>query len=117
MGKFKVLSSNEMLMNRLRIFTHRLNDPINDFFKSITTYYFALNIMAFIVTSGVFVYENRSHLIVALRTAMVVIGCSQALGMFLSVGTNMLKVKALHLKLQSIVDETAQGYINLNFQL
>lgn len=115
MAQFIVLSSNEKLMNRLRIFTNRLNDPINEFFTSITTFYFAFNIMVFIVTSGVFVYENRSNLIVALRTAMVVIGCSQALGMFFSVGINMPKVKALHLKLQKIVNETAQGIIISNF--
>lgn len=119
MVKFKVL---QMPVTRLWTFPHRLSYPAADFFKSFTAYYFSFNIIAFIITSAVFVYQNSTNFIMALRTSMVCFGCSQALGMFLSVGFNIMKVKKLHLKLQEIVNETDRGkfpwnsWINLDIK-
>lgn len=109
---FKVLRLNELVMLWLRIYSHRLApDTIlaDDFFKSITTYYIWFNMFAFIGTSAAFVCQNTSNIMDALRTAMVVVGSSQALGMFSSFGCKITKVKLLHQKLQAIVDQAAKG--------
>lgn len=109
MSSFKVLKLNELVMVRLRIYMRQLADPIGDFFESISMYYIAFNMLAFIATSMTFVYQNASNIMIALRTMMVVVGTSQALGMFLCIGSNVTTVKMLHIKLQTIVDQTAKG--------
>lgn len=112
MSPFKVLELNELVMVWLRIYPHHLTAnsiPTNDSFKSITVFYISFNLLAFIVTSAMFVYQNTSYVVIALRTGMVVVGSSQALGMFLSVCFNSNKVKMLHQKLQAIVDQAAIG--------
>lgn len=107
---FKVLALNELTMVRLRIFTRRLTDPISDFFESITVWYISFHMLAFIATSMTFAYQNVSNFFMfALRTAMVVVGTSQAFGMFLCIGCKIIKVKMLHQKLQAIVDQAAHG--------
>lgn len=111
---FKVLKLNEQFMVWLRIYPHPISDITdadNDFFKSITTYCISFNDLAFITTSSVFVYQNASNIMVALRTTMVIIGTSQAFGMFLYVGCKIDKVKMLQIKLQEIIDKTALGKI------
>lgn len=105
----KVLELNELIMVRLRIYTRQLTDPNSDFFKSITVYYIAFNMLAFIATSVAFSYQNLTNFIVVLRTAMVIVGTSQALGMFLCIGCKIIKIKMLHQKLQAIVDQTVKG--------
>lgn len=109
MSTFKVLNLNELVMVRLRIYTRRLTDTVSDFFESISMYYIAFNMLAFIATSMAFVYQNAADIMVALRTVMVIVGTMQALGMFLCLGRNVLTVKMLHIKLQAIVDRTAKG--------
>lgn len=106
---YKVLELNELVMVRLRIYTRQLTDPKSDFFESITMYYISFNMLAFIATSVAFVYQNVSNFMVVLRTLMVIVGTSQALGMFLYIGRKIIKVKMLHQKLQAIVDRTARG--------
>lgn len=110
---FKVLRLNELLMDRLHIYSHPLlttaSIPTNDFFRSITTYYILFHVVGFIAGSAVFAYQNASHVVLALRTGTVLVGTCQALGMFLTVGCKFDKVKVLHQKLQAIVDQTAEG--------
>lgn len=65
--------------------------------------------MAFNATSAVFLYQNVSDIVIALRAAMTILGTIQALGMFISVGCEIDKVKMVHQKLQSIVDQAAKG--------
>lgn len=109
MAKFKVLKLNENIMFRLRIYSHHLINPTNDFFKSITVYYFLFSLIACAISSAVFVYQNISELGNALRSSIIVVGIGQAIGMFMWFGLKIVSVKALHLKLQEIVDETDQG--------
>lgn len=104
---FKVLELIEQFMIWLRIFTHPLNDSAAVF--SISMYFVSLDMLALIVTSAAYVYQNLSNIVDALRTGMVVVGLSQALGMFLCVGWNIGIVKMLHMKLQAIVDQAAKG--------
>lgn len=65
--------------------------------------------IGFIAASAVFVYQNISNVVTALRTGMVTIGSTQVLGMGLSVGCKIDQVKVLHQKLQTIVDQAAEG--------
>lgn len=83
--------------------------PTNDFFKSITTYCISFNILAFIVSSAVFLYQHASDAVTALPTVMVIVGSFQVLGMFLCAGCKLDKVRELHRKLQAIVDQAAEG--------
>lgn len=90
---------------------HRfLTKPINGFFKSISTYYILFNTIIFLIVSSiVFLYENVEHPQYALKTGVFIVGGLQAIGMFLSFGLKMDKVSILHVKLQEIVDGSAQG--------
>lgn len=113
---FKVLALNELTMVRLRIFTRRLCDSVSDFSESVTVWYISFHMLAFIATSMTFAYQNVSNFFMfALRTAMVVVGTSQAFGMFLCIGCKIIKVKTLHLKLQAIVDQAANGKFAFQF--
>lgn len=116
MSSFKVLKLNEMLMVWLRIYPYPLTAdsiPINDFFQSIASYYISLIMLAYNVTSGVFLYQNASDIVIALRTSLTIVGTCQSLGMFLTVGCKIDKVKLLHRKLQAIVDQAAEGIFPL----
>lgn len=58
------------------------------------------------ISSGLFVYKNVSQFELALHTSLIVIAGFQCGGMVLGVGLKMDKVKALHIKLQEIVDKS-----------
>lgn len=112
MSSFKVLKLNELMMVWIRIFPERLtaNSPTtNEFFNSLTTHYILLHILGFIAASAGFLCQNKSDVAVALPTAMVIMGSSQALSMFLCLGCKLDKVKMLHQNLQAIVDQAAEG--------
>lgn len=115
-SSFKVLKLNELFMVWIRIYSHQhlVSIPTNDFFKSITTYYISFGMLAFITSSAVFVYQNISNVVLALRTATVLVGTCQSLGMFLSVGCKIDLVKLLHQKFQAIVDQAAKGKYQLH---
>lgn len=112
MSSFKVLKLNELMMVWIRIYSKPStvdSIPTKDFFRSTTAYNISLHIVGFIATSAVFLYQNKSDAAAALPTVMVIVGTSQALGMFLCVGCKIDKVKMLHQKLQAIVDQAAAG--------
>lgn len=112
MSTFKVLELNELMMVWIRIFPNRQtvnSTPTNEFSRSITTYNISLHIVGFMAASAVFLYQNKSDVATALPTAMVILGSSQALGMFLCMDCNIDKVKMIHQKLQAIVDRAAEG--------
>lgn len=109
MEQYTVLANMENVMKRLRIYTDRLSDLSDDFFNSIATHFNLVNMIIFIVTSALFVFQSTTQLIDALRTVMVVIGSIQSLGMFITFGMKIVQVKQLHLKLQNIVDQSIKG--------
>lgn len=111
MAKFKVLKYNEFSITRLGFCPFEfLSKPIrNEFFKSLSTYFIVMHMVAFLICSLTCVYQNMSRIDVALRTSIVTIGTSQALCMIISFGSKMKKIKAVHLKLQQIVDATPPG--------
>lgn len=106
MISFKVLKHNQSLMSRLGIYSYRLNEPTNEFFKSITGLYMLFIVIAFYLASGsCFIYKNLAQLRMALEGLLLVIAGLQCGGMFFNIGLEMKTVKALHIKLQAIVDE------------
>lgn len=113
MTKFRVLKYNQDFMARFGIHSHRLTEPVNEFFRSFASYFMLFHIGIFCIgASCAFVYKNINDLGLAFATCLVVVAGFQAGGMFLSVGLNMTTVKTLHLKLQNIVSEgTERSYI------
>lgn len=108
LSSFKVLKLNEQIMIWLRIYNHHsFVEMANSF--SFVMYCISLDLFAFIVSSAVFVYQNTSNIISALRATMVGMGSIQALGMFLYVVWNIDRSKLLHRKLQAFVDQAAKG--------
>lgn len=106
MSKFRVLKFNQDFMARCGIHSHRLNEPVNEFFHSFSTYFMLFHIIVVcIISSSVFVYQHSSDLEVAFATCLIVVAGLQCGGMFLSVGLKMTTVKTLHLKLQEIIDD------------
>lgn len=104
-AKFRVLKFNQKFMAYIGINSHRLTESTNEFFCSIVAYFILFNLFCWcVVSSTVFVYQNRENLELALLTALVIVAGLQAGGMFLAVGLKMATVKTLHLRLQEIID-------------
>lgn len=105
MAGFKVLQSNQHLMARLGINSYCLRSLKNEFFHSIPAFCITFITIAFtIISCAVFIYENISNYESVIDAAMCGFAGMQGCGMFISIGLNMKNVKALHLKLQEIVD-------------
>lgn len=106
MPQFKVLQYNQMIMAYVGIHSHRLTEPTNEFFYSIGTYYVLFcAIFLDIISIGMYILSNLSHLHKILQAFVVFVGGFQHAGMILSIGLNMKKVKLLQLDLQEIVDQ------------
>lgn len=112
MLKFKVLKLNEKILIQLGIFSNRFPaEPKKLFFKSPQTYYIILIAVVFITSSILFVYQNLAHFNDTLRTCSIIFETLQAFGMYMSFGLNSTKIHAVHLKLQQLVDKSAEGMI------
>lgn len=110
MKSLNVLKYNQKLMAAIGIYSHHLTGPGNEFFKSMVTYYCLFVVLGlFIMSSGSFAFKNMEQFMDALEAMSMVIVGIQCGGMHLSIGLNMKAVKALHLKLQGIVDEIISG--------
>lgn len=96
MNKFKVLKYHDFALTKLLIYPS-------------VTYYILLNLIAFVASSIVFVYQNISQFDVALRACIFVFGVSQTVGMFYSYGTNLSRIQAVHAKLNEIINKTILG--------
>lgn len=106
MNKFKVLQSNQNLMAQLGISSHRLTYQKNEFFDSKSVWCISfVHIIFTTIASSMFAYKNVSNFAIALDAFSCSLAGMQGCGMFFSIGLNMKKVKALHLKLQKIVDD------------
>lgn len=103
---FKVLKYNQALMAKIGIYSYRLTEPTNEFFNSSSTYFILFHVIVFVLIGGiVYATNNVSDFTIVLETCVTIIGGIQCGGMYLSIGLKMRKVKALHLKLQKIVDD------------
>lgn len=105
MNKFRVLKRNQDLMAWLAINSHHLNEPKNEFFKSITAYYNTFFIYAFFGTHWAVVYKmwpEINHIILPFSMSLAALMCG---GVYFSIGFQMKKIKTLHIELQTIVNE------------
>lgn len=108
MKKFKVLKHTEYALVKVGI--HSTQNDINSFYHSFAPYSYILFILiTYVMSCSVFIYQNKSDFDVVLRTSTVIVGASQAIGMFFSYGIRARKIQALHLKLQEIVENVLEG--------
>lgn len=104
MRNFQVLKTNQAIMVWLGLYSYRLNESINEFFYSKSTYYVLINMIFTLISSATYIYQTSYQVEVTLQLWLIIIGGVQCVGMFLSIGCQMKQVKALHLKFQEIVD-------------
>lgn len=106
MAKFKVLKYSQAYMTRLGIYSNRLNEPTNEFFKTNwLSYYMPIMMSVGFTASVAFVLKYPTDIKPALGALKIGIAAAQCAGMFVGIGIKMIKVKALHLELQRIVDK------------
>lgn len=112
MSKYKVLESNQNFMVRLGIHSHSLDSQTNEFFKSIPAYLIvSITIIFTIISSFVFICKNITNYESVIDAAMCGFAGVQGVGMFISIGLNMMNIKTLHLKLQEIIDSGKFNWI------
>lgn len=98
MVKFTVLKYHDLAVTKLVIYP---------FVK----YFILLNLVAFVASSIMFVYQNISQFDVVLRALIFIFGTCQSIGMFYSYGTNLTKIQAVHFKLNEMFEKTIEGKI------
>lgn len=106
MNKFRVLKRSQDFMARLAINSHHLSDPTNEFFRSIAAYYIIFFI--YIVDVGshwAVIYKNWPEINLILLPFSISSAALQCGGVYLSIGFQMKRIKALHIELQTIVNE------------
>lgn len=109
MAKFKVLKNNQIYMSWLGIYSHHLTDLTGEFFKSIATYCIFIALISVVITSWLYCIKNwETDVKSALDAFKIVFSALQCIGMYVSIGLKMIQIKILHLKLQKIVDESAE---------
>lgn len=110
MPKFNVLNNNQAFMSRLGLYSYRLTEPTFELFKSSFSYFIILFLGMGILLSVIFVFNfiragDFSNFIFLVEALVVVIAGFQSLPAYLAIAFKIDAVKALHLKLQSIVDQ------------
>lgn len=110
MAKFKVLKYNQMLMSWQGIHSHRLSEPTNEFHRSLSSYYVVFTLFAFVIASAVRIHSYWPEVEPILKPCSVAFGGVQCVGMFISIGLQMNRIKALHLELQRIIDKGEKSF-------
>lgn len=110
MSKFNVLNNNQAFMTRLGLYSYRLTEQSVELFKSHFSYFMILFLTLGISLSVMFVYHflmngNLNDLKPLVEALVVVIAGCQTLPAYLAIASKINAVKALHLKLQSVVDK------------
>lgn len=109
MKKFIAFKYHKSIWFKLRFYSTQCKNENILFFKSITTHFILLVLIAFNISSGTFVYENVSQFTVALRACLFITGISQAIGMFYNYGLKLNEIRAVHNKFQEIIDKINKG--------
>lgn len=100
-----MLKYNQTLMSWQGIHSMNLTEPTNEFHLSPASYYVTFTLFAFVITSAVRIYGYWPEIELILKPCSVAFGGVQCVGMFICIGCQMKNIKALHLKLQRIIDE------------
>ncbi|XP_031621555.1 uncharacterized protein LOC116339675 [Contarinia nasturtii] len=105
MEKFKVLKLNQKYMEYLAIYSYNLREPTNEFYRRPMTYHFlAVMVLTQLFSARYVLKYWKLNPFPAIGASKVVMGTTQCAACLLSVGTELKKVKAVHLILQDIVD-------------
>lgn len=108
-NKLNVLKYNEFILSRFGMYRDHLRNSINDFNAFALNFYILFVSVAFMISSTIFAHQNLAQFDIALRTSIFVLGTAQSLGMFISFGLNKVKVQAVHVKLQELIDKSTAG--------
>lgn len=100
---FKVLKYNEIFMAWVGVRAYRFTTQTNEFFTSVVPLYIIFMVIVF--TTSSIVYFSLIWPKFESETCIVFLCGFQILGMLLSFGSKMNTIKAVHLRLQEIVDE------------
>lgn len=112
MVNMRVLARNENVMAWLGMDICSNDASSSKFFKSITTYYFAFIIYAFLIGSNaVMVYNSWPEITSMWQPLSIVFSGFQIGGMYLSIGVHLKKMNTLHFQLQQIVDAGKSKYL------
>lgn len=105
MEKFDVLRTNRVFMKLFGLYSNRLTEPTNEFFKSIGAHLVLITCLLTVIASivGILDLEVATYRFM-LDAILIIIAMSASFVFFLSVGIKMKHIKAVHLQLQSIVD-------------
>lgn len=108
----KVLERNQYFMEKLGIYSYNLTEPTNEFFRSFAMYHiFLFTVVAcYLISTTIFLYKNVVDFGDALDPCFLIIGGAQLGGMYVCTGLNMSKIKAVHLKLQQIVNQSISSW-------
>lgn len=106
MAKIQVLKYNQSFMTRIGIYSYNLIEPTNEFISSPIAWFIVINLLIVMISSAVFIQKNLTDFKAALETLLVIVAAIQSLGAYLNIAFKMDKVKAIHFKLQEIVDQS-----------
>lgn len=106
MTRFKVMDINQSVMTRLGINSFDVSKPTNEFLRTSIVSYYILFILTMVVVSCVeFVYKKLVEFEEIFDASLLLIASIRAIGAYINIGMKMTKVKLLHQKLQTIVDQ------------
>lgn len=95
------------LMVRFGVHSYNLSDPRNGFFKSFGCYYMFINAFLWMtISSAIFVYKHIADFEQVSEPCLVIFGGFQMGSMFFSLGLSGAKIKALHIELQNLIDQS-----------
>lgn len=104
-SKFAVLKNNQMYMAKLGLHSYRLHEKTNEYAKTFAAYYIQLSMLMAMFVSALFIYVYvETELKASLGAFKIIIGTGQCAGTFFCLGMKLSKIKALHIKLQELVD-------------
>lgn len=113
MKRIIVFETIRPLMVRLGVHSWNLNEPKNEFFRSFGAHYIMyIAFVYMIISSGVFIFGNLSDFATISEPLLVALAGLQMVSMFISLGLNSRNVKALHLELQTFIDQGIQNTFN-----
>lgn len=104
-SRFTVLKHNQNYMARLGLYSYRLHEKTNEYAKTFAAYFIQLSMLMAMFVSALFIYVYVSvELKASLGAFKIIIGTGQCAGTFFCLGMKLSKIKALHNKLQELVD-------------
>lgn len=116
--KMKVLQYNQYYLNVLGLSSDRLTEQTDEFLKTMNCYVLLFGLGGLLFPcSAIFGINHVYNIKLALKSLLLVCGCLQCVGSYISIGIKMKKVKQMHLKIQDYVDNGNFFILHCNSQL